>query len=155
MYCMYRRLSLARDLLAEDGVIFVSVDDNENAHLVLLMDQVFPGRRVGTFVWRRRSGAGDAKDWFLSVDHEYVVCYANRGFSFAGSPKDLSAYANPDEDKRGDWINDNLVKAHNFKQRPTPSIPSKIRRPGSGIPARAPSCSRRCWATRTSPIRSP
>jgi adenine-specific DNA-methyltransferase len=115
---MFRRLSLAKDLLTEDGVIFVSVDDIENAHLTLLMDQVFPGRRVGTFVWRRRSGAGDAKDWFLSVDHEYVVCYANRGFSFAGSQKDLSAYSNADGDERGDWINDNLVKAHNFKQRP-------------------------------------
>ncbi|MGA0602962.1 site-specific DNA-methyltransferase [Caulobacter sp. KR2-114] len=128
---MFRRLSLAKDLLAEDGVIFVSVDDIENAHLTLLMDQVFPGRRVGTFVWRRRSGAGDAKDWFLSVDHEYVVCYANRGFSFAGSPKDLSTYSNPDGDKRGDWVNDNLVKAHNFKQRPDAFYP--IQNPDTGV----------------------
>lgn len=124
---MYRRLVLAKDLLADDGVIFVSVDDVENAHLTLLMDQVFPGRRVGTFVWRRRSGAGDAKDWFLSVDHEYVLCYANRGFSFAGSPKSMSGYGNADNDPRGDWINDNLVKAHNFKQRPDAFYP--IRNP--------------------------
>lgn len=128
---MFRRLSLAKNLLADDGVIFVSVDDIENAQLTLLMDQVFPGRRVGTFVWRRRSGAGDAKDWFLSVDHEYVVCYANRGFSFAGSPKNLSAYSNPDGDKRGDWINDNLVKAHNFKQRPDAFYP--IENPATGV----------------------
>lgn len=115
---MYRRLLLAKDLLAEDGVIFVSIDDVESAHLTLLMDQVFPGMRVGTFVWRRRSGANDSKDWFLTVDHEYVHCYANKGFSFAGSTKDNSSYSNQDNDPRGDWINDNLVKSHNFKQRP-------------------------------------
>lgn len=115
---MYRRLLLAKDLLAEDGVIFVSIDDIECAHLTLLMDQIFPGMRVGTFTWRRRSGANDSKDWFLSVDHEYVLCYANKGFSFAGTAKDLAAYSNPDHDPRGDWSNDNLIKAHNFKQRP-------------------------------------
>ena len=115
---MYRRLLLAKDLLTEDGAIFVSIDDIESAHLTLLMDQVFPGMRVGTFVWRRRSGANDAKDWFLSVDHEYVLCYANKGFSFAGKIKNMSAYLNPDNDPRGDWNNDNLVQGKNFKQRP-------------------------------------
>ena len=115
---MYRRLLLAKELLTDDGIIFVSIDDVENAHLALLMDQVFPGKRVGTFVWRRRSGANDSKDWFLSVDHEYVLCYANKGFSFAGTTKETSTYSNPDHDKRGDWVSGDLNKAHNFKQRP-------------------------------------
>lgn len=127
---MYRRLLLAKDLLAEDGVIFVSIDDIESAHLTLLMDQVFPGMRVGTFAWRRRSGANDSKDWFLSVDHEYVLCYANKGFTFAGTAKNTSAYSNPDHDDRGDWSNDNLIKAHNFKQRPDAYYP--IRNPDTG-----------------------
>ncbi|BCB25293.1 site-specific DNA-methyltransferase [Sulfurimicrobium lacus] len=120
---MYRRLLLAKDLLADDGVIFVSIDDIENAHLALLMDQVFPGMRVGTFVWRRRSGANDSKDWFLSVDHEYVLCYANKDFTFAGTTKNLSSYSNPDGDDRGDWDSGDLNKAHNFKQRPEAFYP--------------------------------
>ena len=124
---MYRRLLLAKDLLTDDGVIYVSIDDIEYAHLTLLMDQVFSGLRVGTFVWRRRSGANDSKNRFLSVDHEYVLCYANKNFSFAGTAKDLSAYSNPDNDSRGAWNNDNLIKAHNFKQRPDAYYP--IRNP--------------------------
>ena len=120
---MYRRLLLAKDLLADDGVIFISIDDIESAHLTLLMDQVFPGMRVGSFVWRRRSGANDSKDWFLSVDHEYVLCYANKGFSFAGTAKNMSSYSNPDDDPRGDWDSGDLNKAHNFKQRPDAYYP--------------------------------
>ena len=120
---MYRRLLLAKDLLADDGVIFLSIDDIESAHLTLLMDQVFPGMRVGSFVWRRRSGANDSKDWFLSVDHEYVLCYANKGFSFAGTAKNMSSYSNPDDDPRGDWDSGDLNKAHNFKQRPDAYYP--------------------------------
>ncbi|MEW5903332.1 MAG: site-specific DNA-methyltransferase [Pseudomonadota bacterium] len=120
---MYRRLIMAKDLLAEDGVIFVSIGEDEFSHLSVLMDQVFPGMKVGTFVWRRRSGANDAKEWFVSVDHEYVLCYANHGFSFAGTAKNLSSYSNPDEDPRGDWDSGDLNKAHNFKQRPEAYYP--------------------------------
>ena len=115
---MYRRLVLAKDLLAEDGVIFVSIGEDEFSHLSVLMDQVFPGMKVGTFVWRRRSGANDNKEWFVSVDHEYVLCYANHGFSFAGTAKNLTSYSNEDNDSRGDWDSGDLNKAHNFKQRP-------------------------------------
>jgi adenine-specific DNA-methyltransferase len=115
---MYRRLLLAKDFLTDDGVIFVSIGDTEYAHLTLLMDQIFPSMRVATFVWRRRSGANDSKDRFVSADHEYVLCYAKKGFSFAGQDKDLSTYSNPDNDTRGEWINDNLVQAKNYKQRP-------------------------------------
>ncbi len=114
---MYRRLIIARDLLTEDGVIFVHIGEEEVHRLGCLLDQVFPGRKVGTFVWRTRSGANDSKEYFRSTDHEYVLCYANKGFSFAGSVKSTALYTNPDEDPRGVWINDNLVKAHNFKQR--------------------------------------
>lgn len=128
---MYRRLLLAKELLAEDGAIFVSIDDIENAHLTLLMDQVFPGMRVGSFVWRRRSGANDEKEWFISVDHEYVLCYANKGFSFAGNKKALSDYSNPDNDERGDWVSSDLTKRHNIKQRENAFYP--IHNPKSDI----------------------
>ncbi|MGZ8908275.1 MAG: DNA methyltransferase, partial [Methylobacter sp.] len=85
---MYRRLQLARDLLAEDGVIFVSIGEEEQAPLTLLMDQVFAGMKMGTFVWRRRSGAQDAKERFQSVDHEYVLAYGMPGFRFGGDGKE-------------------------------------------------------------------
>lgn len=106
---MYRRLVIARDLLREDGVIFVSIGEEEFANLSLLMDQVFSGMKVGTFVWRRRTGALDPKGAFVSEDHEYVVCFGGPKFSFAGRGKDLSKYTNPDNDPRGPWMPDNLT----------------------------------------------
>ncbi|WP_024647225.1 site-specific DNA-methyltransferase [Pseudomonas syringae] len=113
---MYRRLLLAKDLLADDGAIFVSIDDIESAHLTLLMDKIFPGMRVGSFVWRRRSGANDEKEWFISADHEYVLCYANKGFSFDGHAKDWSK-ATDDGDKRGAWVDGPLNQGKDIRQR--------------------------------------
>ncbi len=115
---LYRRLTLARDLLTPDGVILVSINDENRARLELLMDEVFPGRRVGSFVWRSRTGGNDTKGAFHSTNHEHVLIYANEGFEFTGSGRDEDQYGNPDNDQRGAWINDNLVKAHNAKERP-------------------------------------
>src|ERR1039458_8406973 len=84
---MYQRLTLARDLLTENGVILVHINEEEVDRAGCLMDRVFPGRKVGKFVWRTRSGARVSKDYFVSIDHEYVLCYANKGFKFAGSAK--------------------------------------------------------------------
>lgn len=115
---MHQRLSLAKKLLAEDGVIFVSIDDEELGHLSMLMDQIFVGMKVGNFVWKRRTGANDAKEWFLSTDHEYILCYANPGFTFEGTKKDNKNYTNPDNDPRGPWTSGDLTKAATYKQRP-------------------------------------
>lgn len=128
---MYQRLILARDLLANDGAIFISIDEAESAHLTLLMEQVFPERRVANFVWKRRSGANLSKDRFLSVDHEYVLCYANPGFTFAGNTKALQDYANPDNDERGPWVSSDLGKAHTWKQRPDAFYP--LLNPETGV----------------------
>jgi adenine-specific DNA-methyltransferase len=86
---MYRRLTLARDLLSQDGVIFVHICEEEKTRLGCLMDKIMPGRKVATFVWRTRSGSNDSKHYFTSLDHEYVLCYANADFSFAGNKKGL------------------------------------------------------------------
>ena len=64
---LYQRLLLARDLLTSDGVILVSINDENRARLELLMDEVFPGRRVGSFVWRSRTGGNDTKGAFFSA----------------------------------------------------------------------------------------
>lgn len=120
---MYRRLTLARDLLAEDGVIFISIGEDEHARLEMLCDEVFPRMKVANFVWRTRSGANDEKDWFVSVDHEYVLCYANLSFSFSGSKKALADYSNPDGDERGEWASKDLGSPKNIRQRPNTFYP--------------------------------
>ncbi|WP_314288236.1 site-specific DNA-methyltransferase [Capnocytophaga sputigena] len=73
---MYPRLYIARQLLKGDGVIFVSIDDNEVAQLRLLMDEVFgEDNFVSEFIWKSKSGgANDSR--FFANDHEYILCYA-------------------------------------------------------------------------------
>ncbi|MCY4163695.1 MAG: site-specific DNA-methyltransferase [bacterium] len=71
---MWPRLQLLRLLLSDDGVIFVSVDDNEVHHLRMMMDEIFGEENfVGSFVWEG-TGKNDAR--FISVGHDYVLCYA-------------------------------------------------------------------------------
>ncbi|CAM3438637.1 Site-specific DNA-methyltransferase [Deinococcus saxicola] len=120
---MAQRLRLARELLMPDGVLFVSIDDYEVARLTLLLDQVFPGGKVGSFVWRRRSGSNDVPASFLSVDHEYVLCYAHPGFSFAGLNKDLSGYRDHDPGNPDPWKRGDLSKSHDYRARPNGFYP--------------------------------
>jgi adenine-specific DNA-methyltransferase len=99
---LYQRLKLARDLLASDGVILVSINDENRAKLEMLMDEVFPGRRVGSLVWRTKDTGNDLAQRFSHV-HEHVLIYANSGFSFNGRATDRKKFRNPDHDPRGDW----------------------------------------------------
>ena len=120
---LYQRLLLARDLLTQDGVLMVSINDENRARLELLMDEVFPGRRVGSMIWRTRQGSNDAKGSFLSEDHEHVLVYGNSGFRFKGFEKTYEMYGNADNDPRGDWRSSDLTKAHDYKQRPNTFYP--------------------------------
>lgn len=120
---MNARLLLAKDILATDGVILVSIDDNEYHHLKMLMDQVFAGMYRGTFVWKRRSGANDAKGAFLSSDHEYVLFYAGKGFSFGGSAKNFAGYNQFDDESTDPWKRDNLNCNKTYKERPNTFYP--------------------------------
>lgn len=115
---LFRRLTLARDLLASDGVILVSINDENRARMELLMDEVFPGRRLGTLTWRTRQGSNADQQCFLSVDHEHVLAYGNPNFSFNGFTKSYEMYSNPDNDSRGDWRPDNLTLGYSYKERP-------------------------------------
>ena len=78
---MYLRLLLARDLLSKDGVIFISIDDNEQANLKLLCDDVFGEENlIANLIWKCRAGGGsDSK--FFSNDHEYILCYSKNSES--------------------------------------------------------------------------
>ena len=116
---IYPRLKLAKDLLAEDGVIFISIDDNEIDNLRQLCNEVY-GREnfIGCGVWKRRtSSAMDQSK--VSTDHEYVLMYHRGAFEpFKGTKKDYKGYNNPDNDPRGPWVPGDLTVGMNADMRP-------------------------------------
>lgn len=115
---MYPRLFLARNLLRDDGVIFISIDDNEVHNLRMVMNEIFGEENfISEFVWKRRTGSNDAKQG-VSIDHEYIICYSKLSINFKGTAKDFSGYKNPDNDPRGDWMSDNLTCNKTVSQRP-------------------------------------
>lgn len=128
---LYRRLLLARELLAEDGVLLVSINDENRAKLEQLLEQVFPGMRLGTFVWRTRQGSNADQESFLSVDHEHVLAYGGPRFRFSGYEKSYEMYSNTDQDIRGDWRPSDLTLGFSHKERPNLYYP--LFDPKSGI----------------------
>ena len=115
---LYRRLVLARDLLTSDGVILVSINDENRARLELLMDEVFPGRKVGSLVWKKRKSSNTALDFHYSSDHEHVLIYAGQNFAFNGSKKTWDGYQNWDESKKNWWSSGPLTLGFTKDQRP-------------------------------------
>ena len=72
---MYPRLKLARNLLTDDGVIFISIDENEIANLRKICNEILgEDNFIGTFIWRKKDGGGQAKDYFV-IEHEYIIGY--------------------------------------------------------------------------------
>ncbi|GFR37317.1 site-specific DNA-methyltransferase [Insulibacter thermoxylanivorax] len=130
---MYSRLKIARQLLKEDGVIFISIDDNEIDNIKKLCDEVFGASNfVGIFVWKRRTGANDSKRFFVSNDQEYIISYAKtEAFVFKGIIKSTENYQNPDNDPRGPWARDNLTCNKTASERPNLFYP--ITDPNTGI----------------------
>jgi adenine-specific DNA-methyltransferase len=116
---LYQRFLLARDLLAEDGVLLVCINDDNRAKLELLLDQAFSGMRVGSLVWRKRRPSNAANmEHFYSSDHEHVLIYAGGQFQFAGAEKKWSGYSNWDEDKQDFWASSDLTLGFSREQRP-------------------------------------
>lgn len=114
---LYRRFALARDLLTEDGVILVSINDENRARLELMLDEVLPGMRVGSLVWRTRAGGNEGGEAFLSDNHEHVLVYGNAGFRFGGTEKSFEMYRFKDPDGEEFRISDLTVAvAHNDKR---------------------------------------
>lgn len=126
---LYQRLTLARDLLTSDGVILVSINDENRARLELLMDEVFSGRRIGSLVWRTKDTGNDLDQRFSHV-HEHVLVYANPGFKFNGRATDRSKFRNPDKDTRGDWSPQPLTANKTLLERPNTYYP--IQDPNTG-----------------------
>ena len=72
---MWPRLHLLHELLADDGVIFISIDDNEIHNLRLLMDEIFDARNfVANLIWRKKAGGGQDTEYYAR-EHEYILCY--------------------------------------------------------------------------------
>jgi adenine-specific DNA-methyltransferase len=117
---MYPRLFLARQLLREDGVIFVSIDDHEVHNLRLLMNEVFGEENLlAQLVWKSRKMVDNRTISGISVDHEYVICYGkSREVTLRGSEKDLSKFSNPDDDPRGPWRSADLTGLVTKDRRP-------------------------------------
>ena len=108
---MYPRLYLARNLLRDDGVIFISIDDNEVANLRKLCDEIFGEENlVAQFVWTTKTAPkGVPTKNMLVGNHEYVLCYQRTDvFAFEGRPRDAENFDNPDNDARGPWKADNM-----------------------------------------------
>ena len=97
---IYPRLKVARDLLTDDGVIFISIDDNEEKNLRNICDEIFGAEnRIETIVWKNKYGAGAYTVGFISV-HEYVLCYSKKKISNITSELDeegQAVYSKKDE----------------------------------------------------------
>ncbi len=139
---IYPRLKLARELLTDDGVIFISIDDNEDKNLRELCDEIYGETNfVAQLIWERAySPKNDAK--FVSNSHDYVLVYAKTidMFTIGRLPRTEEAnarYKNPDNDPRGPWMSDNMtVKTY------SPSTDYPITTP-SGRVVEPPAG--RCW----------
>lgn len=115
---MYPRLKLLHELLADDGVIFVSIDDNEVHHLRGIMDEIFGEQNfIGTFIWRKKEGGGQASDYFV-IEHEYIHVYCKSDqFIWIDEELDLSEKGFNKEDYRGKYKAVKLAKWGNTARR--------------------------------------
>ena len=140
---IYSRLMLARNLLTDDGVIFISIDDNEQENLKKICDEVFGGQNfVAQLVWERAfSPKNDAR--FISNSHDYVLMYAKNitQFVIGRLPRTEEAnarYSNPDNDPRGVWMSSDIsVKTYNAEcDYPITAPSGRVIEPPAG----------RCWS---------
>jgi len=129
---MYPRLYLARNLLREDGVIFVHIDDHEVHNLRHLMDEVFGEESfLACFIWHRRQMADSRNQDRASTDHEYILSYRNQRAVLRGKDIDLEKFSNPDNDPRGSWFSADLTGLATKEQRPNLHYP--IENPKTGL----------------------
>ena len=140
---IYPRLKVARDLLTDDGVIFISIDDHEQDNLKKICDEVFGEQNfIAQLIWQRAfSPKNDAR--FISNSHDYVVMYCRdiNEFKIGRLPRTEEAnarYSNPDNDPRGVWMSSDIsVKTYNKEcDYPITSPSGRIIEPPAG----------RCWS---------
>ncbi len=114
---MYPRLKLARNLLKDNGVIFISIDDNEVSNLRKICDEIFgEDNLLGTIVWKKKTNGNNMG--YIPPVHDYILCYAKitSDTCLLGFPLDeeyiARNYSNPDNDPRGPWTTSDLSANH-------------------------------------------
>lgn len=132
---MYPRLLLARDLLTDDGVIFISIDDNEQANLKILCDEIFGEENfIAQIIWEKVHTRKNSAINF-SISHDYIICYAKlnrvlddvKGFKRNLLPReDIKAYSNPDNDPNGPWKSDPIYANNPYNADYTIKKPNGI-----------------------------
>ena len=118
---MNKRLLIAKQLLSDKGVIFISIDDNEQAQLKLLCDGMFGiDHFICNFIWKSRQNKDNRNISGVSIDHEYILCYSKAiGVrSFIGAERKTDGYSNPDNDPRGLWTSANMAGLATESARP-------------------------------------
>lgn len=122
---MWPRLQLLKELLTEDGAIFVSIDDNEVHRLRAMMDEIFGEEAfVAEIVWKARQFADARADTGVSTDHEYILLYGGAEFQrLRGGERDESKYTNPDNDPRGVWMSRSILGLADAVARPNLHYP--------------------------------
>src|SRR6218665_99325 len=143
---MYPRLKLLHKLLADDGAIFISIDDNEQANLKLICDEIFGGGNfIETLIWKKRATAPN--DRIIGKNHEYITVYskskANIKLFLQPRTEKLNArYSNPDNDPRGLWVASDL-SANGKGGRIVESLIFSIKNPLNGKEYFPPK--NKCW----------
>lgn len=118
---IYPRLKLARNLLHDEGVIFISIDDHEVHNLKKICDEIYGSENfIGELIWKSRQNKDNRNISGLSIDHEYILCFAkcNNSRKFKGTNRKIEQYTNPDNDPRGPWASANMVGLLPEDQRP-------------------------------------
>ncbi len=116
---MYPRLFLARQLLTDDGLIFISIDDHEVHNLRLIMNEIYGEESfLACFIWHRRQMADSRNQDRSSTDHEYVLAYRNSKATLRGKDIDVEKYSNPDDDPRGPWFSADITGLATKERRP-------------------------------------
>ena len=138
-----KRLRIAKALLSDRGMIFISIDDNEDAQLKLLCDEIFMNRnKVSDIIWQSRKSVSN--DTFVSQNHNYTLVYAKNISMWDKSefklPTKTTAFNNPDNDPRGPWVADPF-DAPNLR----PNLTYPIVNPNTGTEYWPPKG--RCWRT--------
>ena len=139
---MYSRLTLARNLLTDDGVIFASIDDNEQENLKKICNEIFgEDNFIAQVIWERAFSPVNLKKHF-SESHDYIICYAKNIslLTCNGLPRGSETnerYSNPDNDPRGDWTSSDMTVGPIVESKlyDIVSPSGKILKPASG----------RCW----------
>ena len=137
---MYPRIKLAWNLLKEDGSLFISIDDNEVDSLRKICDEVFGAQNfVATIIWQKVYAPKNSAKHF-SEDHDYILVYAKNAASWTPTLLDRTAeqdalYKNPDQDKRGPWMSDNLTARNAYAdgQYEVEGPTGKVFVPGRGL----------------------